>query len=202
MSEEIEAEVTVEDSTTTPDDPEGADKLGDPGKRALDAMKARYKAERDARKELERKLAEASKKPAEDGDKPDLEEIRRQAAEEARAEALRERVLDKIEARAGRRFVDAEDAAALLLRGRDVDDFIDGGKVDMDAITEALDELAEKKPHLLARNGSSGGSFDSGRGKQAEKGQLTRADLAKMTPAQIEAARKSGRLDRLMGKSK
>src|SRR5690606_3200257 len=120
MLEEIEAEETVEDSTDTPDDPEGADKLGDPGKRALDAMKARYKAEREARKELERKLAEAVKK-SDDGDKPDLEEIRRKAAEEARAEMLRERVLDKIEARAGRRFVDAEDAAALLLRRHDVD---------------------------------------------------------------------------------
>lgn len=201
MSEEIEAEETVEDSTATPDDPEGADKLGDPGKRALDAMKARYKAERDARKELERKLAEVVKKSADDGDKPDLEEIRRQAAEEARAEMLRERVLDKIEARAGRRFVDAEDAAALLLRGRDVDDFIDGGKVDMDAIAEALEELGESKPWLLATKGS-GGSFDSGRGKKPDKAQLTREDLKGMTHAQIEKARREGRLDRLMGKSK
>lgn len=199
MSEEIEAEETVEDSTATPDDPEGADKLGDPGKRALDAMKARYKAERDARKELERKLAEVVKKSADDGDKPDLEEIRRKAAEEARAEMLRERVLDKIEARAGRRFVDAEDAAALLLRRHDVDDFIDGGKVDMDAIAEALEELGESKPWLLATKGS-GGSFDSGRGKKPDKAQLTREDLKGMTYAQIEKARREGRLDRLMGK--
>jgi len=198
MLEEIEAEETVEDSTDTPDDPEGADKLGDPGKRALDAMKARYKAEREARKELERKLAEAVKK-SDDGDKPDLEEIRRKAAEEARAEMLRERVLDKIEARAGRRFVDAEDAAALLLRRHDVDDFIDGGKVDMDAINEALEELGESKPWLLATKGS-GGSFDSGRGKKPDKAQLTREDLKGMTYAQIEKARREGRLDRLMGK--
>ena len=198
MLEEIEAEETVEDSTDTPDDPEGADKLGDPGKRALDAMKARYKAEREARKELERKLAEAVKK-SDDGDKPDLEEIRRKAAEEARAEMLRERVLDKIEARAGRRFVDAEDAAALLLRRHDVDDFINGGKVDMDAIAEALEELGESKPWLLATKGS-GGSFDSGRGKKPDKAQLTREDLKGMTYAQIEKARREGRLDRLMGK--
>src|SRR5690606_12124938 len=134
-------------------------------------------------KELERKLAEAVKK-SDDGDKPDLEEIRRKAAEEARAEMLRERVLDKIEAGAGRRFVDAEEAAALLLRRHDVDDFINGGKVDMDAIAEALEELGESKPWLLATKGS-GGSFDSGRGKKPDKAQLTREDLKGMTYAQI-----------------
>lgn len=179
-------------------DDEGADQLGDAGKKALDRMKQRLRDETKRRKAAEAK-ASADKKP--DGDKPDLDEVRKQAREEAAAEALKDRVLDKIEAKA-RKFADSEDAAAILLRGRDVDDFIDNGAVDVDAITEALDELAEKKPHLLARQSAAGGGFDSGRGRKAEKGQLTRADLKNMTPAQIEKARKSGQLDRLMGKAK
>src|SRR5690348_3642773 len=37
-------------------DPEGADQLGDAGKKALDAQKAKWKAERDRRKKLEQEL--------------------------------------------------------------------------------------------------------------------------------------------------
>lgn len=180
-------------------DDEGADQLGDAGKKALDRMKQQLRDERRRRKAAEEKASEAGKPKPEGG--PDLDEVRKQAREEATAEALKDRVLDKIEAKA-RKFADSEDAAAILLRSRQVEDFIDGGKVDTDAIAEALDELAEAKPHLLARQGSSGGNFDSGRGKRSEKGQLSRDDLKGMTPAQIEAARKAGRLDRVMGKTK
>lgn len=180
-------------------DDEGADQLGDAGKRALDRMKQQLREERKRRKAAEEKASAAGKKPT-DGDTPDVDEIRKQAREEAAAESLRERVMDKIEAKA-RRFADPEDAAVLLLRGREIEEFVDGGKVDADAIAEALDELADKKPHLLARQ-SNGGSFDTGRGKRHDKPQLTRDDLKKMTPGQIQAARKDGRLDRLMGKSK
>lgn len=193
-----------DDADAGSDDDGGGDdsgddaKLGDAGKRAIDRMKQQLREEKRRRREAEERAAKANK-PKEDGDKPDLEEIRRQAREEAAAEALKERVMDKIEAKA-RKFVDPEDAAALLMRGRDIEEFIDGGKVDAEAIAEALEELAEKKPHLLARNGSSGGSFDSGRGKQRAKGQLSKEDLPKMTPAEINAARREGRLDRLMGK--
>lgn len=176
-------------------------KLGDAGKRAIDRMKQQLREEKRRRREAEEKAAKASKPKADDGDKPDLEEIRRQAREEAAAEALRDRVMDKIEAKA-RKFADSEDAAAILLRSHQVEDFIDSGKVDVAAIAEALDELADAKPHLLARNGSNGGSFDTGRGKQRDKAQLSRDDLKNMTPQQIEAARKAGKLDRLMGKSK
>lgn len=214
--QEVEPTETDEDEI---ENPEGYDQLGDSGKRAIERMKEQIREERKRRQEAERgapsplkqqllverrkrkaaeeKAAQAAKPKPDGNDQPDLDAIRKQARDEAAAEALRDRVLDKIEAKA-RKFADSEDAAAILLRSHQVDDFIDGGKVDVSAIAEALDELAEAKPHLLARNGASGGSFDTGRGKQAEKAQLTRADLAKMTPAQIEAARKAGRLSRLM----
>lgn len=199
-TEEVEVEETteVEDETDEGQDPEGADQLGDAGKKALARMKEQLREQKRLRKEAEQKLAQA--KPKSDNGEPDVDEIRKQAREEAAAESLRERVMDKIEAKA-RRFADPEDAAVLLLRGREIEEFVDGGKVDADAIAEALDELADKKPHLLARQ-SNGGSFDTGRGKRHDKPQLTRDDLKKMTPGQIQAARKDGRLDRLMGKSK
>lgn len=109
-------------------------------------------------KELEDKSGKPGKKPAtkdaggDSGDGVDLDEIRQQARDEARAETLRERVEDKIEAKA-RAFADPEDAVAVLLKKHDINDFLDDGKVDAEAIADALKELGEKKPHLLAQGG-------------------------------------------------
>ncbi|MFY1588985.1 hypothetical protein ACN267_31345 [Micromonospora sp. WMMD734] len=142
-----------------------ADDLGDAGKRALDTMKGqRNKARADLRpwtalaRELgvktpdEVKALLAKKKPGDGGgdDQVDPEQIRREARAEAQRETLNDRVLDKIEARA-RRFADPADAAALLLREHGVDDFLDGTRIDGDAIAEALDDLLERKPYLAAK---------------------------------------------------
>lgn len=143
-AEDAEAEAILADAVSRDDDddPEGADQLGDPGKRALQRMKEELKRERARRKEAERRAAEAAKKP---DNTTDVEEVRRRAREEALAEAARERVTDRIEALAARRFADSEDAVAILLRRREVDDFLDGTQVDVDAIKAALEELAEDK---------------------------------------------------------
>jgi hypothetical protein len=81
----------------------------------------------------------------------DVEKIRAEALEEAkkeaRLEALKERVLDKIEAKA-KDFADPADAVAMLMRGRTSDEFIDGDKIDVESIQDALTELLEKKPYL------------------------------------------------------
>lgn len=191
---EAERDTDADDGQDT--EKSDSDGAADRGRDALRKKNAENLSLRRRLREAEKKLADASK-PGE-GEEIDAEKIREQARSEARAEALRDRVLDKIEAKA-RRFADSEDAAAILLRSHEVDDFIDDGKIDVSAITEALDELAESKPHLLARQSTTGG-FDTGRGKSYAKGQLDRSDLSKMTPAQIESARKEGRLDRLMGK--
>lgn len=90
-------------------------------------------------------------------DKPsqavDVDKIRAEAAAQAKAEAaaeaLKERVLDKIEAKA-KNFADPADAVAMIMRGREADEFIDDGKIDVDAIQDALTELLEKKPYLGA----------------------------------------------------
>jgi hypothetical protein len=151
------------------DDQDGdgnADDLRDAGKKALDTMKGQRNTARSAlrpwtalARELgvrtpdEVKALIAGKKPGGDGgDQVDAEQIRREARAEAQRETLNDRVLDKIEAKA-RAFADPADAAALLLRENGVDDFLDGTRIDGDAIAEALDELLERKPYLAAAGG-------------------------------------------------
>lgn len=186
---------------------DGADQLGDAGKQALDRMKGQLKttkAELRAFKALglTPEQIQALQKPADDaGDKPDPEKIRDEARREARAEAQRERVVDKIEAKA-RGFADPEDAVAILLRTHDADDFLDGDKIDVEAIQEALDELLEKKPHLAAAAQGGrrfSGGADGGARKESRPDQLTRDDLKRLSPREIEAARKAGRLNDLLG---
>ncbi|MFI6819729.1 hypothetical protein ACIBJE_02105 [Micromonospora sp. NPDC050187] len=175
---------------------DGDKPLGPAGEKALEAEKdKRRKAQSALRpwsalaRELgvktpdELKALIAGKKPKDGGDgsdQVDPEQIRREARAEAHRETLNERVLDKIEAKA-RKFADPADAAALLLREHGVDDFLDGTRIDGDAIAEALDDLLEKKPYLAAstgepkarkgpkpdpsqgsRGGGKGGSVDAG----------------------------------------
>jgi hypothetical protein len=177
---------------------DGADKLGDAGKQALDRMKVRLREERTARKALEVKLA--AKTPAKDDDAPDPAELKKQAQAEARAEVLVDRALDKVEARAAKLFADPEDARALL--AGQVDDFIDDGKVDVDAVDEALKELLTKKPHLAAATAKRfQGGADGGARKGSGVSQLTEQDLNRMKPEQIVKAREEGRFNDLLGAS-
>lgn len=138
--------------------------LGEKGEKALAAEKDKRKAEAAKRRaaekratELEAELAKARKgqkaEPAKDDDSAqavDPEEIRREAREQARVEAARERVLDKIEVAAAKTFADPADAAALLLRGKEIEDFLDDGKPDVEAIQDALTALLKNKPYLGA----------------------------------------------------
>jgi hypothetical protein len=173
---------TAADGSGDDTDPEGADALEDPGKKALDAMKARWKRERDRRVAADEALAELRKpkpkpkppptKPADNGagdtePAPDADEIRRQVEAEVKAEAARERVLDKIETKAARGFADPADAVALVMRAHKIDDFLDKGQPDLEAIQEALDELLANKPYLAATPAQGGkpqfkGSADTG----------------------------------------
>lgn len=197
----------VEDEPTDPpakgeEDPP-AD-LGDAGKKALDAMKAKWRSERDARKAAEDKLAAASKPKPPEGEAVDVEELRKQIQAEAKAEVLRDRALDKIEAKAAGRFRDPEDA--LLRLGRNVDDFIDGGSIDLDAIEDALVDLLEKRPDFGVTQGEPKrfkGTGDGGPKGTAGKPQLTKADIERLAKegkhAEIEAARVEGRLNSALG---
>lgn len=160
-------------------DDDGADQLQDKGKQALDRMKTQRNQFRDQLREFQAlgltpEQIRALQKPAGDDDKPDPDAIREQARREARAEANRERVVDKIEAKAAREFADPEDAVAILLRGRDAADFLDGEKVDVEEIESALKELLEKKPHLAAQRGRKfQGGADGGARKETAKPEPT-----------------------------
>lgn len=156
------------------DDTDGSDQLGDAGKKALDRMKARIKSERQKRQQLERELADAKKV----GDQQDTDKIREQIRTEERAAALRERVLDKIEAKAGGKFTDPEDAAVHL--SGQIDDFIDNGRIDTDAIVEALDELLDRKKYLAAQGGT---GSDGKRALKPDRGQGARGADSKPTVA-------------------
>lgn len=192
------------DADRVDDEPDGADSLGDAGKKALDAMKAKWQKERDARKALADQLAQFQAKGDKNDDKPDPEEIRKQAKEEAAAEVLRDRALDKVETKAAKLFADPEDARALLASR--VDEFVDDGKVDLDAIEEALADLLKKKPHLAAATAKRfQGSADGGARNGNKPSQLTREDVQRLATAgkhgEIEKARQEGRLtDLLSGK--
>ena len=129
-------------------DPEGADKLGDKGKQALDRMKAeKAEAKRTAAAEkkraddLARKVAEF-----EDRDKSELEKATTKAerAAEQAAKATKRAVLAEIKA-AAKEFADSEDAAAFL----DMSTYTsDDGEIDTEAISADLEALLERKPHL------------------------------------------------------
>lgn len=193
------------DDATDADD-KGADTLGDAGKQALDRMKERLKKERAARTAAEKALADA-KKPTDD-ETPDLDKIREEARNEATSAALRDRVMDKIEAKAGGKFgIDTEDVAALLLRRHDIEDFLDDGKIDVEAIQSALNDLLEAQPRLAAVTQGDDkkfkGSADGGARGKAGKPQLGEAEVKKLYAekkfAEIEQARVDGRLDDYLG---
>lgn len=202
MSEPDEPIIEPDDVDPDPVDepgdgePDGGDQLGDAGKKALDAMKAKWRTARDELRTL--KSQQAADKN--DDQTQDQAELRKQLQTEARAEVLRERALDKVETKAAKLFADPEDARALLA-GR-VEDFVDDGQVDVDAINEALTDLLSKKPHLAAATAKRfQGGADGGARKGSGVAQLTEQDLKRMTPQQIEKARLSGQLNDLLGVS-
>jgi hypothetical protein len=186
------------------DDDGDADKLGDPGKRALESMKAQVKKSRSAlrpwtalARELGVKTPEELKKlvdgKAKDGqDAPDADQIRREARAEVERETVRERVLDKIEAKA-RKFADPADAAALLLREGDVDDFLSGSSVDAEAIQEALDDLLARKPYLAAIGAGDGSGGRKGPKKDPSQGSRGSKPLTGREAGLAEAQKRFGK---------
>lgn len=143
---------------TDPVDPEapieGEDALGDPGKRALDAIKAKHKDERTKRLAAEAALAAAL---APKGDTPDPVAIQAEADRKATDRANLRIVRAEVKGAAAALFADPADALAFLdLSTFEVDD---DGDVDPDDIQAALTELLAKKPHLAKQDSApQGGS--------------------------------------------
>jgi hypothetical protein len=186
-------------------DPPGAEHLGDPGKKALDEMKAKWKAAEAAAKERDAKLAELQAKI-------DGKEAEHKASEEA------QRVKDEALAAANERILKAEVRAAAAGKLADPADalrFLDlstlevgaDGEVDSKAVASAIEDLVKTKPYLAAQGGSRfQGGADGGTRNESRPAQLSRADIQRLAKegkhAEIEKARKEGRLaDALAGKN-
>lgn len=129
---------------------EGTDDADGVAKRLANAQSAAKRAARD-RDRLKAELA-AVKAELEKNAKPnetvDPEAIAKATEAKVRAEIMRDRALDKVEVLAAKSFANPSLAAKLL--SSDVDNFVVDGKVDVDAIREALAELLEAEPYLAA----------------------------------------------------
>ncbi|WP_411118993.1 hypothetical protein [Streptomyces sp. 058-1L] len=174
-------------------DPDGADELGDKGKRALASMKGKWRAERDRARELAEKLAEK------DG-ADEAEQVRRQAETAALTKANQRIIRAEVKAAAKGVLADPADAYKFL----DLDQFEvdENGDLDSEEVTEAINELIKAKPYLAAATAKRfQGTGDGGAAarKASRPKQLTRADLKSMSPEAIDKAREDGRLDDLMG---
>lgn len=145
----------TEGAPSAEQDPEGAEHLGDPGKKALDSMKEQLKTERQTRQAAEAALqkikddAEAQRKAAEDAKKSDEQKQAERIEQlEASARAAETRALKaEIRAQAGD-FADLSDALLNIESAGELSRFVKDGDIDTDAIKAELDKLLETKPHL------------------------------------------------------
>lgn len=131
-------------------DPEGADKLGNAGKKALDRMKAEKTAAKQEAAAAKRELAKLTAKVQafEDRDKSELEKATAKAERltEQAAKATARAVTGEIKVHAVTQFADPTDAVDALMReaSKYVDD---AGEIDTDLIQSDLADLLERKPH-------------------------------------------------------
>lgn len=176
---------------------EGAEALGDPGKKALDAMKAKWKEAERIAKERDAELAALKAKAEGREQEFAAEQERRKVEAEALAKADERILKAEVRAAAASKLADPADA----LRFIDISMFEVGteGDVDSEAISEAITGLLKSKPYLAAQGGP-GPVFESpGSHRENGKSQVTQAELERMTPDQINAARAEGRLNDLLG---
>lgn len=172
------------DDAKKDDTPPGADQLGDPGKKALDAMKADRNT---ARQERDAALAELEALKA----KAEGREAEHAAALEAK------RVQDEALAKANQRILSAEvraqaagkiapDMLDVLPNLMDLSSFEvgDDGAVDATAIQGAISDLITRKPSLAAQGGS---------GFQGSADQGARTGQPKSTDEQIAELQAAGK---------
>lgn len=150
--------------------------LTDAGKQALDRMKARLKAERDARRK-----AEAERDSAKG--QTEAEKAQREADAKALTRANARILRAEVRRAATGRLADPADALAFV----DLDQFEvgDDGDVDEDEIASAIDDLLKKKPHLAAAQGQQA-RFQGGADQGARKAD-TKSEEQKLQAALAEA---------------
>lgn len=139
------------DPPADPADPPGAEALGDAGKRALDAQKAKWRTERDKRIAAEQKIAELT--APKDGDQVTPEQLEQNIRAKVAAEFKLPLLRSSIKAAAAG-FHDPTDAVLNLdLTQFEADE---NNEFDADEISAALTELLAKKPWLGKSTGQPG----------------------------------------------
>ena len=196
-ADSAEATETSTEATTTD---EGSAALGDAGKKALDAMKAKWKDADKLAKDHAAALAALQAKL--DGKESEHQQsLEAQRAKDEAIAAANQRILSaEVRAAAAGKLNDPADALAYI----DLTSFEVGedGAVDSEAIGSAIADLISKKPYLAAQGGRFQGGVDGGARNDATKPtQLTRSDMARMTPEQKAAAYDAGQFDHLLGRS-
>lgn len=182
---------------------EPSDETPEPVEDPAEGLKKALRAERLARREAEREARDlkaerdnANKEPAEQA----LDLARREAAAEATSAANKRILRSEVRAAAKGRLADPSDAFAYL----DLDEFEVGedGDVDSEAIEDAISDLLKRKPYLAADTGEKfrGGADQGAKGKQAKASQLSKADIEKLSPAELMKAYQEGRVDSLIGR--
>ncbi|HEY5834989.1 hypothetical protein [Streptomyces sp.] len=181
------------------DEDDGADKLGDAGKQALDRMKAKLRDERGKRRAAESERDQLKAKSVDD--KPDQDQIRAEADKAATAKANKRIIRSEVKAAATGKLAKPADALVFL----DLDQFeVDGdGQVDEDEVAEAIENLLTDRPYLavtVPKQPRFQGTGDGG----ARKGtggpkQLSEQEVKKLTPEQIDDAHRKGQLRDYLG---
>lgn len=193
------AETTETDVESTDVTPEGADALGDAGKKALDTMKSKWHSERDKRRELEDRIAALEAPKNDTTDQPDADTIRREATREATAKANARILRSEIKAAATGKLENP--AVALKLIDLDQFEVDENGDIDAEEISDAINTLIENEPYLAAATAPRfQGTGDGGAARKASgPSQITRDAMARMSPEQIVKAKSEGRLNTVLG---
>ena len=190
-------ESTVADAEVQETDPTSADQVKiDPDLGAKNAIIKERTARREAEKALSDLRAEIAlkEKPA---DEQVLEQVRREAVLEATAKANERIVRSEVKAAATGKVKNPALALKLIdMSGIDVDD---DGEPDSDAIASAIAALLTDYPELAAVAPGFGSADQGAKGRTATSSQLTVSDLDSMSPEAVNAARKAGRLDKVLG---
>ena len=173
--------------------------------------KAKFEAQQKITRDLEKKVKgeagslreelEALKAKAEGREVEHQKALEAQRIKDEALAAANQRILSaEIRAQAAGKLNDPSDALAYI----DLSSFevTDDGSVDADAIGSAITDLISKKPYLAAQGSRFQGSADGGARKDStQPAQLTRSDMERMSPEQIDAAMDAGQFDRLLGRT-
>ena len=197
---------TVDDATkeapTTTETAKGDEAaLGDPGKRALDAMKAERNAAKSElatlRAELEALKAKAEGREAEHAAEREAQKVRDAALAVANARILKA----EIRAAAAGKLTDPADA----LRFVDASKFAVGedGEVDSAAVQEAIADLLKERPYLGVKDARFRAGARGGRRNEQTAVQRAQEDVkrryAERKYDEVEKARAEGRLNSILG---